>query len=413
MFRYCLTIAFIGVISLLCSPVTPAQTTRTLTVRIDTVRLSACGAKSFLLGVGVGDIYVADSVVGMRVVLAWDRTSIDLEDQAIFSSETIGGQFPQRFVTKDAETATMVIEMGNVNLNPVAGTGKPLFFVKGIVTAPDTVSGMNGWVLVTSLSLESTTNFSINNGRPGLIRVERDTTPAFTGAMSVETVSFDTVQVDTVTLTASNLKNRRVNEITFALKADTSYYSFVDTIETGTIAGSVVWTTKEVRITSDSIVGRLVAQSDLIADGALLKVVLRRKTDSAFTSALEVLRFGVNRQSCLGRLRHQGAQVSAEAIIQDSSTTGVDDQREVRKSDAIVIHVEPEQGSLRVTMNGGEVREVMVFDMNGNRLPVQSVERLNASTSRVRLTTPPPSGIYFIGLRGRNEIVYKQFTFIK
>jgi hypothetical protein len=349
----------------------------------------------------------------MRVVLAWDRTSIDLEDQAIFSSETIGGQFPQRFVTKDAETATMVIEMGNVNLNPVAGTGKPLFFVKGVVTAPDTVSGMNGWVLVTSLSFESTTNFSINNGRPGLIRVERDTTPAFTGAMSVETVSFDTVQVDTVTLTASNLKNRRVNEITFALKADTSYYSFVDTVETGTIAGSVVWTTKEVRITSDSIVGRLVAQSDLIADGALLKVVLRRKTDSAFTSALDVLRFGVNRQSCLGRLRHQGAQVSAEAIIQDSSTTGVDDQREVRKSDAIIIHVEPEQGSLRVTMNGGEVGEVMVFDMNGNRLPVQSVERLNASTSRVRLTTPPPSGIYFIGLRGRNEIVYKQFTFIK
>lgn len=411
--RQILYLAYIAALCCLCSPVTPAQTTRPLTIRVDTVRLNVCGGKNFLVGVGIGDLFVSDSVVGMRVIVAWDIANLDIEDQVIFGSDALGSQFTEKVVTKSQETGELVIEMGNTSLRPVAGTGKPLFFLKGRVTAPDTVTGANGWIAVTSMSFESITEFSpIDYSRPGLVRVERDTTAAFTGMMSVGAGSFDTAQVDTVTLTTQNLRNRRINEITFVVRADTSKYSFVDTIETGTMAASSIWTTKEVRITSDSIVGRLVAGGDLVTDGALLNVVLRRKTDSAFTSTVHVDEFAVNQQSCLGKLTRANGQVSAQAIVRDTSTTGVDDWRDDRRE---AIRIVPERSGASIMIAAGEMEivEVTIFDINGSVLHVQPVERLDASTLRVRLATPPPSGIYFAGLRGRKEIVYKQFTIIK
>lgn len=411
--RQILCVALLAALSCLCSPVTPAQTTRPLTVRIDTVRLNVCGNKNFLIGVGIGDISVQDGLVGMRVVLQWDRTTFDLEDQVITGSDALGSRFSYKNVVKDPVRGVMVIEMGDTSLTPVSGTGKPLFFLKGRITAPDTVAAPNGWIVVESMSFESSTTFSpIDYNHPGFVSVERDTTAAFTGMMSVGAGSFDTAQVDTVTLTTQNLSNRRVNEIAFVLKADTSLYGFVDTIEIGTMAAGGIWSTKEVRITSDSIVGLFRTGSDLITDGALLKVVLRRKTDSAFNGTLDLSRFTINTQSCLGKLRRQGAQVSARAIVRDTSTSVVEDERG-KRGEAVSVFAERDGASITITTGGMVVQEVEIFDINGRRLPMRPLERLGASTLRVRLTTPPPSGFYFAGLRGRNEIVYKQFTVIK
>jgi len=376
--------------------------------------LNVCGNKNFLIGIGVGDLYVQDGVVGMRVVMQWDRATFDIEDQVILGSDALGSQFSNKSVVKDPEQGEMVIELGDTSLAPVAGTGKPLFFLKGQVTAPDTVTAPHGWILVASMSFESSTNFTpIDYNHAGFVSVERDTTAAFTGAMSVGAGSFDTARVDTVTLTTQNLSNRRVNEIAFVLKADTSRYGFVDTIETGTMAASGIWKTKEVRITSDSIVGLLTTNSDLTTDGALLKVVLRRKTDSAFSSTLDLSRFTINRQTCLGRLLRHGTQVSAQAIVKDTTTTSVVEDRGREREREVRVSVERNGASILITTGSVEVSDVEIFDINGRRLQVRPPERLGASTLRVRLTTPPPSGIYFAGLRGRNEIVYKQFTFIK
>jgi len=376
--------------------------------------LNVCGNKNFLLGVGVGDLTVQDGVVGLRIVLQWDRASFDLEDQVLTGGDALGSRFSSKSVVKDPEQGVMVIEMGDTSLTPVSGAGKPLFYVKGRVTAPDTVTAPNGWILVESLTFESSTNFSpIDYSHVGFVDVERDTSAAFTGAMSVGAGSFDTAQVDTITLTTQNLRNHRIHDIAFVLKADTSRYGFVDTIETGTLAASGTWTTKEVRITSDSIVGLFTAGSDLTADGALLKVVLRRRTDSAFSSTLDLSRFTINRQSCLGKILRQGAQVSARAVVRDTTTTSVVEDRRRERAEAVRIVAERSGASILITADGVEVDEVEIFDINGRRLPVQPPERLGASTLRVRLTTPPPSGIYFAGLRGRNEIVYKQFTLIK
>jgi hypothetical protein len=375
--------------------------------------LNVCGNKNFLIGVGIGDLSVQDGVVGLRMVVQWDRASFDLEDQVITGSDALGSRFSNRSVVKDPVQGVMVIEMGDTSLTPVSGTGKPLFFLKGRVTAPDTVTVPNGWMVVASVSFESSTNFSpIDYSHTGYVSVERDTTAAFTGMMSVGAGSFDTAQVDTVTLTTQNLRNHRVNEIAFVMRADTSLYGFVDTIETGTMAANGIWSTKEVRITSDSIVGRFKAGSDLITDGAFLKVVLRRKTDSAFSGTLDLSRFTINGASCLGKLQRQGAPISARAIVRDTSTSVVEDEKGIR-GEAVRVVAEREGASILIMAGEMDVREVEIFDINGRRLQVQPLERLGASTLRVRLTTPPPSGFYFAGLRGRNEIVYKQFTVIK
>jgi hypothetical protein len=242
------------------------------------------------------------------------------------------------------------------------------------------------------------------------VRVSRDTTPAYTGKLAVSASSFDTVRLDTVALTIQNLKGRRVREVSFALKADAGNYEFIDTLQRGTLADTG-WSLKSIAITADSIGARLVASSDLTADGTLLKVIIRRRNDSAFASTLMVTRFGVNRESCLGRLITQEGSIAAAAIPRRDTTNGVEEER--ARSSAISIVVERERREVMVRGEGIGGRSVEIFDVVGTRLPLESVEPAGASALRVRLGLEPPSGTYFLVLRGRDEIVYKQFTFIK
>jgi hypothetical protein len=400
-----------AVLAVMCSPDTSAQQTRPLNVWVDTVRFNVCdGVKVFLLAVHTDPILVQDSVVSASMLLSWDISKIDLEDQVITSAETIGIQFDQKKVDKTPD-GTMYIQLGSSNLRPVAGS-KPLFYVKGIVKAPDTLGGLDGWVYLdpASIHIFGNTEFSPIDSRAGFVRVSRDTTPAYTGKLAVSASSFDTVRLDTVALTIQNLKGRRVKEVSFALKADAGNYEFIDTLQRGTLADTG-WSLKSIAITPDSIGARLVASSDLTADGTLLKVIIRRRNDSAFASTLTVTRFGVNRESCLGRLITQEGSIAAAAIPRRDTTNGVEEER--ARSSAISIVVERERREVMVRGEGIGGRSVEIFDVVGTRLPLESVEPAGASALRVRLGLEPPSGTYFLVLRGRDEIVYKQFTFIK
>jgi hypothetical protein len=398
----------------LCSPDTSAQQTRPLTVWVDSTRFNVCdGSKVFFLAVRVSPILIQDSVVSASLVLAWDVSKIDLEDQVVTSSETLGYQFDQKKVEK-AQNGTMYIQLGNLNLRPVAGN-KPLFFIKGIVKAPDTLGGLDGWIEVenTSVHLFGNTEFSPVESRTGFVRVGRDTTVAYTGRLEVATSSFDTARLDTVGLTIQNLKGRRVNEVSFALKADASNYEFIDTLMRGTIADSG-WSLRDVTITPDSIGGRFVATSDLAVDGVLMKIILRRRNDSAFSSLLRVGQFKVNRGSCLGKLTWQDGPISAVAVPKpDTSTTGVDEEKERASRREIRVISAEGMSSLTIVGEGIGGMAIEIFDVVGTRLTVRSAEPLGSSAIQVRLATQPPSGTYFMVLRGRNEIVYKQFTFIK
>lgn len=406
-------LALMVAIGCLYSPAAQAQTVRPLTIQLDSVTFNVCdGAKTFIIPVSIGDIQVADSLAAVQIYLAWDKVNLDIEDQVIASSETIGVQFSEKSAIRNRDEGSMVIALGNTDINRVvAGVGKPLFFLKGRVIAPDVVGANNGWILVLSMTTESVTRFEpIDKSRPGLIHVIRDTSAAYTGKLSAGSVSFDTARVDTVTLTVGNLRNRRVNEINFSVGADSRHFTFVDTIQAGTIAGTVAWTTKEVQITPDSISGTLVAQSDLTVDGAMLKLVLRRTTDSDFTSQLDVRRFDVNNRSCLGKVLVENGSVSGKAIKVSSAVTG--EERTRKGGEVLGIRLDASEGSLRIRCRG-EWRQAMLFDVNGRLVEMSEVEYLDAETLRVRLTTVPPSGIYFVGLRGRNEIVYKQFSIEK
>lgn len=413
--RYWFPIALTAVIHCLCSPAAQAQATRPLTIQMDSVRFNVCDdIKTFLIPVRIGDIPVGDSLVGLEMYLGWDKTTIEIEDQAILSSETLGQQFADRNVVRDRDNGTMLVQLGNTTLKPVAGTGKPLFFLKGKVIAPDTVGGNFGWIQVFSATFESKTKFDpIDMSKPGMVSVTRDTTPAFTGAMSVDAASLDTAHADTVTLTIGNLRNRRVRRIDFSLRVDPSYVGFLDTIQTGTIADQGIWASKEVNITSEVVSGTLVAQSDLKTDGALLRLVLQRRTDSAFQSTIDVLNFNVNGSSCLGKLLVQGAAVDAKAVKKEDTSASVVEDRAGERGEAIRVECDQSTGVITIHSGGEEIAEVEIFDVNGERLLRQPVERDGASTLRVRLTTVPPSGSYFVGLLGRNEIVYKRFTIKK
>jgi len=363
------------------------------------------------MAVHTSPILVSDSLVSAEVILSWDIRKLDLESDAIFSSETLGKQFDERKVEK-LPNGVLHIQMGNTSLRPVFGS-KPLFYVKGIVTAPDTVTGLDGWITVTSVRFFGNTEFNLVENRVGFVRVNRDTTPAYTGTLRVAPSSFDTVRFDTVALTIQNLKGRRVNEVSFALKADASNYEFIDTLQRGTLADGG-WVTKSVTISPDSIGGRFVASNDLTADGDLIRIILRRKNDSAFSSALEVDRFTVNRESCLGKLIIEDGQISAVAVPSvDTSTVSVQEERQGEKSSGITVIPERDRRSLRVMGEGIQGKAIEIFDVVGTKLSLQSVEPRGASMVEIRLATQPPSGTYFMVLRGRNEIVYKQFTFIK
>ncbi len=378
---------------------------------MDTVEFNVCdNVKTFLMPINIGDLKTADSVYSARLYLSWDTTAIDLEYLVITSTSTLGYQFSEKNVQHDS--VSMVIEMGTPTTDavPVVGTGKPLCYLKGSVKASaDVIGGNYGWIRVLSMVVD---NHPVNIESAGMVRVVRDTTPAYTGALSISAATFDTARVDTVTLTVANLKNRRVNEVEFAVGLDTSYAAFVDTITAGTIAGQGIWSTKDIHVTADSVWGTLVAQSNLATDGALLKLVLRRKTDSAFASAFTVKRFVVNDRSCLGKLVTQSGEMTAKAIRKDSSS-GVAEDRVRSGSEAIRVIPELADASLRIETGGEFGGEVMIFDVTGRMLLRQQGERIGASTLRVRFSEVPPSGIYFVGLRGRNEIVYKQFTIKK
>lgn len=398
-------------IALLSTLSSLAQTNRPLTVKLDTLEMNVCGPRSFTMPVWIGDIPVSDSLYGISIIISWDNTHIDLEDFVLTGSGTLSQGLahpPQVF--KDAQQGVLVIEIAtDANGAPIAGAGKPLFFLRGGVRGLDTVNGLNGWIDVVNASFTSNVRYDPLIRRPGLVRVVRDTTAAYTGRMSVETESFDTARVDTVTLRVDNLAVKRVREITFSLAADTAYYYFADTVTTGTLAARNIWATREIVITPDTIHGRFVADSDLVEDGELLRVVLRRKTDSAFVRPIVLSRFSVNPLSCLGRLQQTGGTVRAEAIPSDTSTTGVEEERRL----ASQVSVSYLNGTITIRGDGLQAESVRLFDIMGTEVPHREPVRVGPSTLVVPTGDLLQTGIYFVALRNRSSLMYKQFTFIK
>jgi hypothetical protein len=203
-----------------------------------------------------------------------------------------------------------------------------------------------------------------------------------------------------------------VREVNFSIMGDTSAFEFIGFVEEGTLAGSDLWSSKQVTVRTDSVGARLIARSDLGQEGILLKIVLRRRTDSSFSRTLRITGFDVGSQTCLGRLAREGVEVTASSIIRDSATVAVRDDRQ-RRGDRL--RVTPDAAGGRVMVSAGDfvIRDAEVFDLMGRPAGVTTIEPAGSAEVVVRFDRLLPSGRYVIALHGIDQIVCKQFIIIK
>jgi hypothetical protein len=396
---------------MLSSPAAKAQATRSINVWVDTLRLNVCEDNSqFNIPVWIDTLQVEDSVFAITTVVQWDRSVFDL-DTRILANGTLAAQAPDRNVQKNPDgEGEMVVQMGNVNLSGVIAGGGPLFYLIGRSVADDTVEIPNGWIIVTYISLEADTQFEPEFS-PGYVQVVRDTVPAYTGTIGVSNAALDTLRTDTVEIALQNVRNRGVNQIAFTVIADTNFYTFIDTLEAGTLASEGLWSAKQVNISADSITAMFTADADLDRNGTLLKLVVQRTTDSAFISPLAVTDFGVNPGSCLGKLVRVDGLVTAAEIIKDSVPVGVERSPQPTESNLGVI---TRSGSavIRVLTGGWQVASIEVYDVIGRRIEIEHVESIGPESLLVHTSSVLPAGIYFLMLRDARQIVCKQFIVI-
>lgn len=381
------------------------QASRPLTMRLDTLEQNVCGPKTFTMPLWVGDIPVSDSLYAVTVVLAWDLTSIELEDFVVVNTNTLsGGLSRQPLVVRDRNQGVLYIELGtDPSGAPIAGAGKPLLFLRGSITAPDTVRGQMGWIDITSASFSANVQYDPFERRPGIVRVVRDTTPAYTGRLSVARGEFDTLRFDTVDVTLDNISGRRVRSVSFEIVADTPNFVFVDTVSTGTIAGKTAWATSTVTIRPDTLRGEFQSNDDLTQNGTLLRLVIERRTTEEFAGRMEITRFSVNGESCLGKLVREGADVTAAAMPASSGVL-------MENGPFQNVRIVPVVRGFRVEGWSGDDVSIEVYDLIGGRVGIRSVEWQGPTTLMVSTTRDLPTGRYFVVIRDRNGYVNKQFT---
>lgn len=400
----------------LCSSTLTAQETRPLTVWVDPVRLNVCGPKTFRTAIRAASFRTSDTTIGFRstdnvysatLYVTWDPSTIELEDLIIQSGTMSERVDVSPFIVDEESTLQIVIADRQAPYDVIRGA-LPVVYINGRVIAPDTVAFPDGWIQVTSVVLTSDTRFDPISYRPGYVRVERDTSQAYTGALRLGPASFDTLKTDTLSVLLENVLQRRVREVSFSIAADTSLFEFVDTLQTGTLTAQPLWTTVELVRRADTIRGRFVAASDLSQEGPLLNILIRRRTDSAFTATADVVEAAINQNSCLGRFYGFGAPVTASAIVRDTPTSApvFDEHRDD------VTLIPAQDGRSIMIRSSVAIDDITLFDPLGRRIAAYE-ERYGAGND-IRLDLElQTAGPYYVQLRTGNDRLSKQFIFIK
>ena len=412
------SIAILAVLCCLCSSASTAQQVRPLTVWVDTLRMNVCGDKTFQTAVWAGSPGASDTVVGFRrqdsvssvtLYIMWDLAQLDLDD-FVLTNGALGQQTKVTARSFPNEGILEVLMADAENPLRILSGQQPLFYLSGRVKAPDTVSGLNGWILPTDIELTSTTRYEPETYRAGFVRVVRDTTAAYTATLTTSSSSLDTLRSDTITVSIENVRSRRVTEISLALAVDRRYVQFVDTLQGGTLAERALWSAKEVQITPDSVTIRLVADRPIDEQGALISIILGRVSDSAFTTPITVSRFAVNEASCLGKLVSISGTATAARIPSDTAvavTRGHD-----AEAGAVTITVLQAEHAIVLSGITGGTKRVDIYDVRGEKMASAAIEHHSSGSIRIPTTTPLQSGIYFAVLSGRTRRV-KQFNYIQ
>ena len=386
---------------------------RSLRVWVDTIDLNVCGDKEFetwavwLESSSETDTAIGfrkqDSVLGCTLILFWDTSKIRLQPPYVLTpSQTVFSSFPNKRAVPDTNAGALWLDYSaDEKLRTVVRTNVPLFYLTGRVQTEDTVAPLNGGAKVNSIEIAGVLGENVGtlDFPPGFVRVIRDTTPEYTGTLRTTEADLDTNRLDTVSVIVGNLFDKRVNEFQFSLKADTSMYGFVDTVTTGTLA-SEAWDLREIVLSEDSLFVRLGKNDDLATkDSLVIKVVLARKTDSAFDGRLEIPVFGINFASCIGKLTTSGSSITGKKIpVKDTISALPND---------------PLEGSIRIVQSDNKLRldiiramnitDIMLYDLRG-----VEVAKWQGPGRDSRVSLPLPvlaSGKYFLVLREEEGIM--------
>lgn len=391
----------------LWSPAARAQQQREVRMRLDTITRNVCGSKTFQMALSIGDVPVADSLYGGHITFSWDRTAIKLEDFVVVGTTTLGGSLMATpTVVRDLNAGILYVELGTLGSKPISGSGKPLLFLQGTITAPDTVDNGYGWVDVVDAEFISSVQYDPLLHFAGLVRVVRDTTAAYTGSLVVESELIGAREDSTqVTLRLDNVGGRRVREVHAEAVIGGGAVRFVDTVTAGTLYADRNWVSRSVEIQDDTVRIDLVDTVDLAISGDLITFIVERTTDSAATVPVELRRFTVNTNTCLGKLIRSDGIVAVQQRERDTASGGFEE-------------VGNEEGPIVITEVGGlEVRGARgmsyleVQDVQGRRVVQATREEEGRDEWRVRAELA--TGTYLIALRGHARAIYRKFRVLR
>ncbi len=398
---------------------TAAQERRSLRVWVDTLDLNLCAIDEDVpfdnWGIWLETASESDTVIGFRpqdsvlscsIEVLWDVSRIRLEPPyALTPPQTLFARFSSKLQQVDTNIGQLYIEMSAMNLkSPAVGTDIPLFYMKGRFLKTDTAIGPpEGGAKTDAFKIidgDLKSNISTSRFVPGFIRAIRDTTPEYTGTLRASEEDLDTNRTDTVSLFIRNFANRKVRKVRFSLHADTMTYRFIGTVVADMVSG-VNWSGKEVKIAPDLITGHFVSKTDISSEDSLvLRVEIERTTDSAFFSFLTIDEFGVNDESCLGKLVVERGSVSGKKIpVRDSVDTTMSLARRERDLYGGIQVVSLSQGNaLQIITTGRSLQSISMYDVTGIRIK-HWADFTAGKEVIVNMEQKLQSGMYFLVIR--------------
>ncbi len=316
------------------------QSERSLRTWVDTLNQPLCGEGAFeTWGVWVETrsatdtilgFTLQDSVLSVELTLRWDPTRVQLLPPYILAPvQSLVGRFVSKVQGVDTTTGELFLSAStDQSFRPAVGTGIPLFYLKGRVRPTDSIFvAPEGGARVQRIVLEGPLAENLTSTRhlPGFVQVTRDTTPEYTGSLELTEADIDTVQADTVDVFLRNLGDRRVQTVRFSVSVDTTKVRFaavlpaVDPNPWSEVEPMVELADDEIKVSIDRD-----GKGDLPSideNSSLMSLILERKTDSSFSTSLEVQDFEVNETSCLGKLIWSGGGVIGARIELPVDTT--------------------------------------------------------------------------------------------
>lgn len=424
--RIILPIAILFLFSL-APPQAGAQTERSLRTWIDTVDQPLCGEGEFdKWGVwfeSAGDrdttigFRLQDSVLSVELTLRWDPKRVQLLPPYVLDPvSTLLGRFVSKVQGVDTATGELYISAStDQSFRPSVGERIPLFYLKGRVRPTDsTFLPPEGGAKVQRISIEGRLAESISSVRhePGFVQVTRYTTPEYTGRLEIDDLDLDTLREGTIALYARNFGDRRVTNLSFVLRSDSSKIVIRDVIlpATGNPWQELV---SVERRDSNTVIVRVGNSNDdpisTIDDTVpLLKVVIARREDSIFGTNVVIEQIAFNETSCLGKVDSGSGRVLGATIdtTKDDPVGVVVRDNHVRITDLAEWIVRQSNGEWIIV--DPRIQRVEIYDLTGRVMGRYQ----SGGSNRVRFEGETPySGLILavVSLRDGSRIHVKQY----